>query len=60
MCYKSGQITCSLHGLGTDLFKLRQVGFNTIVVAFVTFIAAAVGSLLLIMAFGLGDQLALK
>lgn len=47
-------------GLGTDLFKLRQVGFNTIVVAFVTFIAAAVGSLLLIMAFGLGDQLALK
>jgi uncharacterized integral membrane protein (TIGR00698 family) len=47
-------------GLGTDLFKLRQVGTNTIIVACATSIATAVGSLFLIMAFGLGDQLGLK
>jgi uncharacterized membrane protein YadS len=47
-------------GLGTDLLKMRQVGANTIVVACATFIAAAVGSLFLITAFGLGGQLGLK
>ncbi len=47
-------------GLGTDLFKLRQVGFNTIVVACATSIATATGSLFLITTFGLGEQLGLK
>ncbi|MGA7749966.1 MAG: putative sulfate exporter family transporter [Gallionella sp.] len=47
-------------GLGTDLFKLRQVGSSTIAVACATAIATAVGSLFLITAFGLGNQLGLK
>ena len=42
-------------GLGTDLFKLRQVGAKTIIVACATSIATAVGSLVLITELGLGN-----
>ncbi len=47
-------------GLGTDLFKLRKVGINTIVVACSTAIATAVASLFLITAFRLANQIGLQ
>jgi uncharacterized integral membrane protein (TIGR00698 family) len=47
-------------GLGTDLFKLRKVGSETIAVACATAISTAVASLFLITAFGLANQLGLQ